>query len=93
MEIRTCEEYVLAKLEETEEELEFSKSAYKGSILHVKELEMENKALTKQLERAAEQMAELEEQMTIMANKYNELARQGVCFEPVKEGNDGNYTE
>ena len=93
MEIRTCEAYVLARLEEVENELEFNKSAYRGSVLHVQELERENKALTKQLERAAEQMAELESQLERVCRQYNELAaKTGTVihdFEPVREAKDG----
>jgi chromosome segregation ATPase len=93
MEYRNCEEYVLAELQRVTAELEELTERHNTTLKHYSELYTERNKIEAELERAIEQMTELESQMQIFADKYNELERNTTItvssFEPVREVGDG----
>ena len=94
MEIDNCQKYVLAELEDKKaevERLERLKDIYLQDWLAERD---KSEKLQAELERAADQMAELEMQLERVCRQYNELvAKTGTVihdFEPVREVEDGD---
>ena len=100
MEIKTCEAYVLAEIDDLKAERDALKLQVEEERKRVDSwasiwLDEYNRAekLQSELDRAVEQMAELEAQMERVCDRYNALARESVGslvkdFEPVKVGNN-----
>ena len=100
MEIKTCEAYVLAEIDDLKAERDALKLQVEAERKRVDSwatlwLDEYNRAekLQSELDRAVEQMAELESQMERVCDRYNALSRESVGsfvkdFEPVKIGGE-----